>query len=339
MVVDYLKKLSQLHGISGREDNVREYIMRELKDCEIEIDKFGNLIAKKGEGNKKVMLAAHMDEIGLMVKYIDENGFLKFTKIGGIYDQMLLNQRVIVHGERDIFGVIGSKPPHRMKEEEKNKLIKYEDMFIDIGAESREEAIEMGVNIGSWVSFVSEVYELGKNRLAGKAFDDRVGCAILLDVMNRIEPNCEVYAVFTVQEEVGLKGAKVSAYKINPDMAIVIDVTIAGDHPGIKKEDAPVELGKGPVIDIADASGRGLIAHPEVLKLMIETAKKYNIDVQLEVSEGGTTDATAIHLTREGVPTGVLSVPARYIHTPVEVIDKRDLQKTADLLYYILKEI
>ncbi|MCQ6254235.1 M42 family metallopeptidase [Methanocaldococcus sp.] len=345
MIIGYLKKLSKLHGISGREDSVREFMKKELeKYCdEVIIDNFGNLIAKKGDKGKKIMIAAHMDEIGLMVKYIDENGFLKFTKIGGIYDPTILNQKVVVHGEKgDLIGVLGSKPPHKMKEDEKNKLIKYEDMFIDIGAESREEAIKMGVNIGTWVSFLSEVYELGKHRLAGKAFDDRVGCAILLEVMKRLSKkdiDCQVYAVGTVQEEVGLKGAKVSAFKINPDVAIALDVTIAGDHPGIKKEDAPIDLGKGPVVGIVDASGRGLIAHPKVLEMIKAVSEKYKIDVQWEVGEGGTTDATAIHLTREGIPTGVISVPARYIHTPVEVIDKRDLEKTAYLVYYTIKEV
>ena len=157
-VVEYLKKLSTLHGISGREDSVREFMKKELeKFCDsVEIDNLGNLIAKRGNSGKKIMIAAHMDEIGLMVKYIDDNGFLKFTKIGGIYDPTILNQKVVVHGSKgDLIGVLGSKPPHRMKEEEKTKIIKYEDMFIDIGAESREEAIEMGVNIGTWVSFLS----------------------------------------------------------------------------------------------------------------------------------------------------------------------------------------
>jgi len=344
-VVEYLKKLSTLHGISGREDSVREFMKKELeKFCDsVEIDNFGNLIAKRGNSGRKIMIAAHTDEIGLMVKYIDDNGFLKFTKIGGIYDPTILNQKVVVHGSKgDLIGVLGSKPPHRMKEEEKTKIIKYEDMFIDIGAESREEAIEMGVNIGTWVSFLSEVYELGKHRLTGKAFDDRVGCAVLLEVMKRLaeeDIDCQVYAVGTVQEEVGLKGAKVSAFKINPDVAIALDVTIAGDHPGIKKEDAPVDLGKGPVVGIVDASGRGLIAHPKVLEMIDAVSKKYEINVQWEVGEGGTTDATAIHLTREGIPTGVISVPARYIHTPVEVIDKRDLEKTAELVYNCIKEV
>ena len=344
-VLDYLKELSTAEGISGREDRIRTIMERELKKyCdEVYTDKFGNLIAKKGNKGPKIMLAAHMDEIGLMVKYIDDKGFLKFTKIGGINDQMLLNQKVIVHTDKgDIVGVLGSKPPHKMKESERNKLIKYEDMFIDIGAKDREDAQNMGVEIGSWISFKSDFDELGNNRISCKAFDDRAGCAVLLEVakeLSEMELNCQIYFVGTVQEEVGLKGARTSAFGINPDVALALDVTICGDHPGIKMEDAPVELGKGPVVGIVDASGRGLITHPKVLDMIKEVSKKYDISVQYEVGEGGTTDATAIHLTRDGIPTGVISVPSRYIHTPVEVIDVADLEETVKLVSSCIKEL
>ncbi|MDK2789637.1 MAG: hypothetical protein PWP15_144 [Methanothermococcus sp.] len=344
-VLTHLKILSLERGISGREDRIRNYMEKELQtSCdEVFTDKFGNLIAKKGNKGPKIMIAAHMDEIGLMVKYIDDKGFLKFTKIGGINDQMLLNQKVVVHGSKgDIIGVLGSKPPHKMKESERNKLIKYEDMFIDIGAKNREEAIEMGVEIGTWISFKAEFDSLGKDRITCKSFDDRAGCAVLLETMNQIKDmdlNCQVYAVGTVQEEVGLKGAKTSAFGINPDVAIALDVTICGDHPGIKMEDAPVELGKGPVACIVDASGRGLITHPKVLKMIKEVSQKNKIPVQYEVGEGGTTDATAIHLTRDGIPTGVISVPTRYIHTPVEVMDVNDLEKTVELIVSCIKEV
>ncbi|HIP16824.1 MAG TPA: M42 family peptidase [Methanothermococcus okinawensis] len=348
-ILDYLKELSMAEGISGREDKIREIMERELKKyCdEVFIDNFGNLIGKIGNAGPKIMLAAHMDEIGLMVKYIDERGFLKFTKIGGINDQMLLNQKVMVHTKdgNTIVGVLGSKPPHKMKEEERNKMIKYEDMFIDIGAKDREDAKKMGVDIGSWVSFKSEIDTLGNNRITGKAFDDRVGCAILLEVARRLKEegcnnlNCQVYLVGTVQEEVGLKGARTSAFKINPDVAIALDVTICGDHPGIKMEDAPVELGKGPVACIVDGSGRGLITHRKVLNMIEGVSEEYNIPVQYEVGEGGTTDGTAIHLTREGIPTGVISVPSRYIHTPVEVIDISDLESTVNLVIKCVENV
>ncbi|BAP61406.1 M42 family metallopeptidase [Methanococcus maripaludis] len=343
--LDYLKILATEKGISGREDNVREYMKKELeKYCDsIETDKFGNLIAKKGSTGPKIMIASHMDEIGLMVKYIDDKGFLKFTKIGGINDQMLLNQKVIVHGNNgDIVGVLGSKPPHKMKESERNKLISAEHMFIDIGAKNREEAEKMGVEIGTAMSFKSEFDKLGGNVVSCKSFDNRAGCAVVLktmELLKDVDLKCQVYAVGTVQEEVGLKGAKTSAFGINPDVAFALDVTICGDHPGIKLEDAPVELGKGPVATIVDASGRGIITHPTVLRMVRDVAKEDEIPVQYEVGEGGTTDATAIHLTRDGIPTGVISVPSRYIHTPVEVIDTEDLEKTTELVVACIKKV
>ncbi|SNR90722.1 M42 family metallopeptidase [Desulfurobacterium atlanticum] len=343
-LVDYLKKLSLLTGISGRENSVREYMKKEFeKYCEsVEIDRFGNLIGRIGSGNKKLMIAAHMDEIGLMVKYIDDKGFLKFVKIGGINDQMLLNQKVIVHTEKgDYIGVLGSKPPHKMKGEEKNKLIKAENMFIDVGAKSREDAEKMGIEIGSWITFKTDFDVLANNRITCKAFDDRVGCAILLYLAKELserKPDCEVYLVGTVQEEVGLKGARTSAFGIYPDMAFAVDVTICGDHPGISMEDAPVEMGKGPVFGIVDAAGRGLISHPDVVKLVKKAAEESGISVQYEVGDGGTTDATAIQLTKEGIPTGVISVPARYIHTPVEVIEISDLENTAKLFLKVIEK-
>lgn len=333
---ELLKELSNASGVSGFEGNIREIITNELKDHvdEIETDNMGNIIAiKKGKDNgKKIMLAAHMDEIGLMVKHIDKQGFIKFTKIGGINDQMLLNQEVYIHTEGGkVLGVLGAKPPHKMKPAERKKIIEHENMFIDIGASSKEEAEEI-INIGDSITIKHEFSELRGNIVTGKAFDNRVGCYVLIEAMKRVKTDATIYGVGTVQEEVGLKGAKTSAFKINPDMAIALDVTIAGDHPGIKEEDAPAKLGGGPAIILTDASGRGLITHPAVKKLLIETAEEEEIPYQAEVSEGGTTDATAIHLTREGIPTGVLSVPTRYIHTPVEVVSLDDIENTIKLL-------
>lgn len=333
---DLLEKLSNATGISGFEGNIREIIKDELKDYvdDIEIDNLGNIIAvKKGKENgKKIMLAAHMDEIGLMVRYIDKKGFINFSKIGGINDQMLLNQEVYIHTDNGkVLGVLGSKPPHRMKASEKNKAVKYEDMFIDIGVKDREEAEKL-VSVGDPITIKHEFSPLQGSVVTGKAFDNRVGCLTLIETLKRVKSDATIYGVGTVQEEVGLKGARTSAFKINPDLAIALDVTISGDHPGIKEDEAPAKLGGGPVIVLTDASGRGIITHSEVKKLLIETAEKEEIPYQLEVSEGGTTDATAIHLTREGIPTGVLSAPTRYIHTPVEVVDLDDIENTVKLL-------
>ena len=231
---DLLKKLADASGVSGFEDDVRNIMMDELKGQvdELEVDTLGNMIATRygSPDGKKIMLAAHMDEIGLMVRYIDKNGFIKFSKIGGIDDQMLLNQEVTIHTSNgDITGVIGSKPPHRMKEAERKKIIDYENMFIDIGVSDREEA-EKIVKLGDTITIDQEFVSLG-NLYKGKALDNRIGCAVLVEVMKKAKTNATIYGVGTVQEEVGLKGARTAAFKLNPDMALALDVTIAGDHP------------------------------------------------------------------------------------------------------------
>jgi putative aminopeptidase FrvX len=339
---DLLKKLADAPGVSGFEDDVRSIMMDELKDHvdKMEVDDLGNLIATRNgkPDGKKIMLAAHMDEIGLMVRYIDKHGFIKFSKIGGINDQMLLNQEVTIHTSNgDVNGVIGSKPPHKMKESERKKIIEYENMFIDIGASDKEDA-ELIVKLGDPITINQKFMPLGK-LFKGKALDNRIGCAVLIEVMKKTQTDATIYGVGTVQEEVGLKGARTAAFRLNPDMALALDVTIAGDHPGIKEEDAPAKMGKGPGIILVDASGRGLITHPKVKKLTISVAEDEGIPYQLEVSEGGTTDATAIHLTREGIPTGVISPPARYIHTPVSVIAIEDVENTVKLILAILEKI
>ncbi len=338
-----LEKLSNAYGVSGFEDDVRNLMMEELKGHvdDLDVDNMGNLIAtKKGKPDgKKVMLAAHMDEIGLIVRYIDKEGFIKFSKLGGINDQMLLNQEVYIHsnGEK-ILGVIGSKPPHRMKAAEKKKPVQYENMFIDIGASDKEDAEEM-VNVGDPITIKQKFAELKNDLVMGNAMDNRVGCAILLEVMKRARSDATIYGVGTVQEEVGLKGARTAAYRINPDMALALDVTISGDHPGMKEEDAPAKAGKGPCIILTDASGRGIITHPQVKELLIQVADEEEIPYQLEVSEGGTTDATAIHLTREGIPTGVISPPSRYIHTPVSVVNINDVENAVKLILAVLNRL
>ncbi len=338
-----LEKLSKASGVSGFEDEIRELMMSELKGHvdEIDVDKLGNLIAiKKGKNDgKKIMLAAHMDEIGLIVRYIDKNGFIKFSKLGGINDQMLLNHQVYIHSSQgEVLGVIGSKPPHRMKQSEKKKIIEYENMFIDIGASSKEEAEEM-VSVGDPITIKAGYAELKNNLVMGKAMDNRVGCAILIEVMKRAETDATIYGVGTVQEEVGLKGARTAAYSINPDMALALDVTISGDHPGIKEDEAPAKAGEGPCIILTDASGRGIITHPQVKELIMSVAQEENIPHQVEVSEGGTTDATAIHLTRAGIPTGVISPPSRYIHTPVSVVNTEDVENAVKLILAVLKKL
>ncbi len=340
---DLMKKLSEANGISGFEDEIRDIIKSELRGevDKIEEDKLGNLIAVKGgdPGAPSIMLAAHMDEIGLMVRHVTKKGFIKFSKIGGMNDQMLINQLVEIHGERGpVVGVIGSKPPHRMKAEERKKVTTHDKMFIDIGATSRKTAGKL-VTVGDPISFKTPFNKLPNRFFTGKALDNRIGCLVMLETLRRVECDATVYGVGTVQEEVGLKGARTSAFKLAPDMALALDVTISGDHPEMKEEDAPAKLGKGPAIILTDASGKGIITHPKIKKWLISTAKEEKIPIQLEVSEGGTTDATAIHLTKEGIPAGVVSVPTRYIHTPVGIASMDDVENTVELLVRALERL
>ncbi len=340
---ELLKKLAEAHGVPGYEDEIRAIIEAEIKQYvdEIKTDKLGNLIAKKRGKKPSVMIAAHLDEIGLMVKHIEDEGFVRFTTIGGWFDQTLLNQRVILHGsdKERVYGVIGSKPPHKMKGKEKEKVVKTEDMFIDVGAHNKEEVEQIGISIGTPVTIDRHFVDLKNERVTCKAFDNRSGVTIMIEALKRANTESEVYAVGTVQEEVGLKGARTSAFELTPDVAIAIDVDVAGGHPGIEKKDTTVEVEKGPVITVSDAAGRGLITPPSVLKWLKETASHHNIECQLSVSEGGTTDATAILLTRSGILTGVIGVPTRYIHSPVELLSLRDLDKCAELIARALERV
>ncbi|KAF5088066.1 putative aminopeptidase YsdC [anaerobic digester metagenome] len=341
MVYDLLKKLSDAHGLSGFEGNIKTIIRKELDGYvdEITEDRLGNLIAIKKGSDFSVMIASHMDEIGLMVQYIDDKGFIKFVGIGGWFNPTLHTQRVVLHGTKGpVPGVIGSKPPHVMTPEDRKKEIKMEDLFIDIGASSAEEAAGLGIEIGTPVTIEQELIKLANNRVTGKALDNRVGVLVLIETLRRMKTSMTIYAVFTVQEEIGLKGAKVSAFALNPDVAIATDVTIPGDHPGVSKKEASPEMGKGPVLVIASASGRGLLADNRLITWLRSAGDKMKIPYQLEVGDGGNTDASIINLVRDGIPSIPLSVPSRYIHSPVEVVDLKDVESTIDLLVEALKK-
>jgi putative aminopeptidase FrvX len=330
-----LEKLSNAHGISGREGYIQEIFKEELEGMvdDIRTDVLGNIIATKKGIRPSIMIEAHMDEIGMMVKYVDEKGFIRFIRIGGWFDQTLLNQRVILYTKTGpIHGVIGSKPPHVMKDEERKKMIEAKDMFIDIGAKNNKEVTDLGIMPGTPIAIDRTFVPLLGDRVTGKAFDNRAGVVMILEALKRTESKSTIYVVGTVQEEVGLKGAKTCAYDLNPDIALVSDVTIPGDHPGIEMRDSPLEMSKGPVVTVADASGRGLIANEDVVEWLTQTANEFGIDIQLDAAEGGTTDATAIQLTRSGIPTGVISVATRYIHSPVEVLSLSDIDKGAELI-------
>lgn len=341
MVYDLLKRLSDAHGLSGFEGNIKDIVRKELDGYvdEISEDKLGNLIAVKKGSETSVMIASHMDEIGLMVQYIDEKGFIKFVGIGGWYNPTLHTQRVVLHGRKGpVPGVIGSKPPHVMTPEDRKKEIKIEDLFIDVGASSAEEVDSLGIEIGTPVTIEQELIRLANDKVTGKALDNRVGVLVLIETMRKMKTSMTVYAVFTVQEEVGLKGAKVSAFALNPDFAIATDVTIPGDHPGVSKKEASPEMGKGPVLVLASASGRGLLADSRLSSWLRNAGDKMKIPYQLEVGDGGNTDASIINMVRDGIPSIPLSVPSRYIHSPVEVVDLKDVQATIDLLIEALKK-
>lgn len=341
MVYDLLKKLSDAHGLSGFEGNIKTIIRKELDGYvdEITEDRLGNLIAIKKGSDFSAMIASHMDEIGLMVQYIDDKGFIKFVGIGGWFNPTLHTQRVVLHGTKGpVPGVIGSKPPHVMTPEDRKKEIKMEDLFIDIGASSAEEAAGLGIEIGTPVTIEQELIKLANNRVTGKALDNRVGVLVLIETLRRMKTSMTIYAVFTVQEEIGLKGAKVSAFALNPDVAIATDVTIPGDHPGVSKKEASPEMGKGPVLVLASASGRGLLADNRLVTWLRSAGDKMKIPYQLEVGDGGNTDASIINLVRDGIPSIPLSVPSRYIHSPVEVVDLKDVESTIDLLVEALKK-
>ena len=329
-----LEKLCNACGVTGREEEVRNLMVELLKPLadKVVVDKLENVVAlKKGKKNApKVMLAAHMDEIGLMVKNITKEGFLQFAKMGGIDDRILLAQKVVVFTSKGpIDAIVGSKPPHIQKEEERKKILAFDELFIDVGAENKEDAAKKGVKVGDAIGFDQKYRKIGNDTVIGKAFDDRVGCAVMIEALKLMrKTDCTVYAVGTVQEEVGLRGAGTAAFSIEPDVAIALDVTVAGDVPGVREFDTTIKMGKGPALTVTDS---GLITHPKVMRLLLETAEETKIPYQLETGLMGTTDAARISMTREGVPSGTISIGTRYIHSPIGMLSLKDAEDSAKL--------
>ena len=334
-----LKKFSDAHGLSGYEDEVGALLKAEMEPLvdSVSIDVMGNVVGiRNGEG-PTIMIAAHIDEIGAMVSHIDGEGFLKIVPVGGWSDQTILGQRVVIHTAdgRKLAGVVGARPPHVMDAEDRKKLIKIKDMFVDCGATSVADAASLGVEVGSLITIDRDFQELGNDFVTGKALDNRAGVVMMiwaLRLLRRKKVKATIQAVGTVQEEVGLKGARTSAYGLCPDVAIATDVTIPGDNPGVSRSESPVAAGKGPSITIIDAAGRGIISPRPVIRWLRETAEKASIAYQVQVGNGGNTDATAISITKSGIPCSVVSVPTRYIHSPVEVLSLRDLEQGAALI-------
>lgn len=337
-----LKTLTEAHGVPGYEAEIREVMRRLLEGLgEVEQDNIGSLICRRGENGPRVMLAAHMDEIGFMVKHITPEGFIRFTPLGGWFDQVLLGQRVVIKTHKgDVIGVIGAKPPHLLPPDERKKVVEKKDMYIDIGATSAKEVEEAGVRVGDPIVPLApfQVLANGRTYLA-KAFDDRVGCAVLVEVLRRLaqegHPNM-VYGVATVQEEVGLRGAATSVEKVNPEVALILESDIAGDVPGIKPEESPVKLGGGPTIVVYDAR---MIPNLRLRDLAVETAQTLGIPIQFSVIEGGATDGGVIHLHKGGVPTLVIGVPARHIHSHGAIVHRDDVERAIALVTALVQRL
>lgn len=321
---DTLSKLCEAYGPSGNEGQVRDLIRSEIEGLadSVRVDALGNLIAVKGSGGRRVMLAAHMDEIGVIVSHIDDNGFLRFATVGGVWSLGLLGGRVVFAD--GTVGVIGME-----KLDDREKVPGLSKFFIDIGAEKKEDVhLKVGDMAGMTRPFVAN-----GGRWVGKSMDNRAGCAVLIETMRRLKaPKHEVHFVFTTQEEVGLRGATTSAFGIDPDIAVAVDVTGTGDTP--KAAPMAVSLGGGAAIKVRDG---GMLAHMGMKDLLVQRAEENGIAYQLEVLEGGSTDGRAIQTSRAGVPTGVVSVPTRYIHSPSEMIDERDAEACVALLLTLVE--
>jgi endoglucanase len=328
---ELLRELSEAVGVSGREEAVRQIIYEAVKPHvdEIKVDALGNLITlKRGRGKNrlKVMAAAHMDEVGLMITGHEGNGDLKFRSVGGILGQTLAGKRVQVGPDR-VPGVIGIKPIHLIKKNEAGQVIKLDALVVDVGASSKEEA-EKIAKIGDLATFLTPFADLGPTFM-GKAFDDRAGCAALVELVRGKPFAFDLYAVFTVQEEVGLRGARVAAYAVEPDAAFVLDCTPANDLP--KKQDLSPNtvLGKGPAIYIL---GGQTFSDRRLIELLTRAGDEDGIPYQIRQPGGGGTDAGGIQLSRAGVPVVSVSAPGRYIHSPAAIISREDFENTSRLV-------
>ncbi len=339
-----LRELTEAMGLPGYEDDVRQVISRHVPPgTTVERDNLGSIICRLqgADERPRVMLAGHMDEIGFMVTRVTKEGFLKFQPLGGWWDQVLLAQRVMVRGSSGyVPGIIGSKPPHLLEEEERQKVVKKKNMFIDIGAQSEEAVREMGIRPGDPVMPFSPFGPMNDPKLLmAKAWDDRVGCGLFLDVMKRLagssHPNT-LYGVGTVLEEVGLRGAVTSAHVVDPDVCLVLESSIAGDMPDMEPDLSPEKLGGGPSILLYDGS---MIPNLRLRDLVVETAEAENIPYQYSYMPGGGTDGGRVHVHARGVPCLVIGVPARYIHSHTGIIHMEDFDRASRLLEAVVRRL
>lgn len=332
-----IKELTDLNGISGNENEVRDYIISKIENlCDsYKVDSIGNIIAfKRGSGSKqKIMLSAHMDEVGFIVSGHTEKGFIKFKAVGGIDDRILPGKKVVI-GKKKLSGVIGIKPIHQQEREERDKISKIKQLYIDIGADSKEEAEKLAP-LGEFIAFDSDFVNLGYDCIKAKALDDRVGCAVLIEALKH-SYDFDLYACFTVQEEVGLRGAQVAAYGVMPDMALIIEGTTCADVPDVEKHEYSTILGNGAALTIMD---RTCYCDRELVQYLYDVAVQNNIKVQYKQTTTGGNDAGQIQRTGTGVKTASISVPCRYIHSPVSVMSRSDYEAVERLTITALHQI
>ncbi len=337
----YLYKLLEVASPSGFESKAQEITREYLKDSADEMysDINGNLIAmKEGSGNRKVMIVGHADEIGFMINYIDESGYLYLKSLGGLDPNLLPGLRVdIWHDGKPLRGIIGKNAPHMSRGDGDAAKLKMEDIWVDIGAKDKEDAEKL-VAVGDIITFCSQIEELSEHRIVSKATDNKVGVYVAAAVMKALaktELKANYYAVSSVGEETTMKGGRTSSYSIEPDIAIAVDVTFTSDVPGAdKRKFGDIKLGAGPTLAL------GAAVHPKVNSALQKLAKELKIPLQLEIAPGATgTDADAIHAQKAGVATAVLSIPNRYMHSPIEIIDIRDLDNAVKLLTEFVKRL
>jgi len=345
--LDLIKEMMEAFGPSGFErevNGIAKAYMEPYSD-EVLVDKLGTVtfVARGGSERPRVLLAGHTDEVGFIVSTVTKEGYLTFNPLGGWWDQVLLSQRVTIRTNKGLIpGVIAAKPPHILPQDERNKVVTKKQMFIDVGCSSKEEVEEMGVKMGDPVVPWSPFSIIREGKVAmGKAFDDRIGAFIFMEAIRRIKegkidhPNT-VYGAATVQEEVGLRGATTISHVVDPDVAIVLEVDIAGDVPGIKPQEAPTKMGEGPSLLTYD---RSMIPNQPLKEFVIKVAKEAEIPLQLSQVSGGGTDAGRIHLSRAGCPSVVISVPTRHIHSHVGLLSLEDVDNAILLVIELLKRL
>lgn len=334
---ELLKEMCLINGVSGDESAVRDYIIHKIEGrCDYRVDNLGNLICfckGRNSSGKKLMICAHMDEVGFIVTYIREDGTLSFGEVGGVDPSVVIGRQVTV-GKSGISGVVGSTAIHNLSKEEREKSVEMNSLYIDIGAADKSEA-EKYVSLGDCVYFDSEFVELGERRVKSKAIDDRAGCAMMIKLILE-QPEFDTYFVFNVQEEIGLRGSRVSAFAVEPDLAVVLESTTAADIDGVSGAKTVCALGGGPVVSFMD---RSTVYDKDLYRMAFQTAADLGIPCQTKTMIAGGNDAGAIYVSGRGVRTIAVSVPCRYLHSPSCVIEMSDLENSLDLVRELSKRM